>query len=113
MLKLVDTFSVLARELSQSLQNEGYEALADQIDAALIKRVTFDKEANAGHIYVEPSRTLNVTEANIVGVRHGKTIPVETQFWTNIDTDNFDRVVGIEILDPGVLEAELSRCAFG
>jgi hypothetical protein len=80
MLKLIDTFPVLTRELSQSLRNTGREALADQIDAALIARITFDKESNAGYIYVEPSRTLNLVETSIVGVRHGETIPVETQF---------------------------------
>jgi len=44
-------------------------------------------------------------------VCHGETIPVETQFWTNIDTDNFGRLVGIEILNPGVLKIELSKRA--
>ena len=113
MLKLIETFPVLTRELSQSLRNEGRETLAEQIDAALITRITFDEAANAGYIYVEPSRALNVIETNIVGVSHGGTIPVETQFWTNIDTDNFDRLVGIEILNPGALKSDLSKRAIG
>jgi uncharacterized protein YuzE len=111
MLKLIETFPVLTRELSQSLRNEGRQTLAEQIDAALITRITFDEAANAGYIYVEPSRALNVIETNIVGVRHGETIPVKTQFWTNIDTDNFDRLVGVEILNPGALKSELSKRA--
>ena len=111
MSKLIDTFPVLTRELSQSLHNAGREALADQIDTALITRITFDSEANAGYIYLAPSRQLNVVETNIVGVRQGETIPVETQFWTNIDIDNFGRLVGIEILNPGILTFELSRRA--
>jgi len=111
MSKLIDTFPVLTLVLLQSLRNAGREALADQIDAALITRITFDSEANAGYIYLESSRQLNVVETNIVGVRHGETIPVETQFLTNIDTDNFGRLVGIEILNPGVLKIELSKRA--
>ena len=113
MLKLIEMFPVLTRELSQSLRNEGRQTLAEQIETALITRITFDEAANAGYIYVEPSRALNVIETNIVGVRHGETIPVEMQFWTNIDTDNFDRLVGIEILNPGALKSELSKGASG
>jgi hypothetical protein len=113
MLKLVDTFPLLASELAQSLREAGREALAEQIEAATIARVTFDNAANAGYVYLEPSRTLNVVETNVIGVRHGETVPVETQFWTNIDTDNFDRLTGIEILDPRALKAELRRHANG
>ena len=91
----------------KSLRATGRAGLAEQIEAAVIGRVSFDNAANAGYIYLEPSRNLNVVEANIVGTRHGETIPVETQFWTTIDTDNFDRILGIEILDPGSLKAEL------
>jgi hypothetical protein len=113
MSKLVDTFPVLAGELAQSLRAMGREVLAEQIVGATIARVTFDNAANAGYVYLEPSRTLNVVEENVVGVHHGETVPVETQFWTNIDTDNFDRLTGIEILDPRELKAELRRRAKG
>jgi len=62
----------------------GRARLADQIDAAAVARVTFDDAANAGYIYVHPSRELNVVETNIMGVRHGETLEVETPYWTNI-----------------------------
>jgi uncharacterized protein YuzE len=75
------------------------------VDTATIARVTFDDSANAGYIYVQPSRELNVVETNIVGVQHGETLEVETRYWTNIDTDNFGRLAGIEILAPGDLKA--------
>lgn len=109
MSKLVDTFPILASELAQSLHEAGRDTLAQQIQGATIARVTFDSVANAGYVCLEPSGTLNVVETNIVGVRHGETIPVETQFWTNIDTDNFDRLTGIEVLDPRELTAELKH----
>ena len=95
----------------KSLRAMGRIELAEQIEVAIIGRVSFDNAANAGYVYLEPSRELNVVEANIVGTRHGATIPVETQFWTNIDMDNFDRILGIEILDPGALKTELRRRA--
>ena len=89
----------------------GRAPLADQVDTATIARVTFDDSANAGYIYVQPPCELNVVETNIVGVRHGETLEVETRYWTNIDTDNYGRLVGIEILTPGDLKAELRKYA--
>ena len=113
MLKLIDTFPTIAHELVEALRGSGRPALAEQIELAVIGRVTFDNAANAGYIYVEPTRNLNVVEANVIDTRHGETIPVETQFWTNVDTDNFNRIFGIEILDPGSLKTELRRLASG
>ena len=111
MTKLVDTFPVLAREVSRSLRALGRTELAQQVDDAIVSRVTFDESAGAGYVYVEPTRALNVVEANIIGARHGETITVETQFDAVIDADNFERLMGIEILAPGVLAAELKRRA--
>ncbi len=113
MSSLVELFPSLAAELSQRLRAEGRAPLADQIDGAVIDGVTFDEAANAGYIYLRPSRDSNVVEYNIVGVRHGDTIEVEMRYWTNIDTDNFDRVVGIEILVPGDIKDGLRRHANG
>jgi len=113
MAKLIDILPDLARELVASLRSVGNEEVADQIDSAVVRTVSFDAEANAGYVALEPSRQLNVVEANVIGVRLplGQTIPVETQFWTTIAMDNFGRVVGIEILSPGALKSELERGA--
>ena len=113
MSSLTETFPALARALSQRLRAAGRTALAEQVAGAVIDRVTFDDAANAGYIYVRPSREANVVDVNIVGIRHGETIEVETQYWTNIDTDNLGRLVGIEILAPRELNDELRRCAAG
>jgi hypothetical protein len=110
---LVAVFPSLVSELSRGLRAAGRASLADQVDAAAIARVTFDVSANAGYIYVKPSRELNVVETNIVGVRHGETLEVETGYWTYIDTDNFGRLSGIEILAPGDLRDELRKYADG
>ena len=110
---LIESFPSLAAELSRQLRLVGRAPLADQIDAAAIARVTFDTAANAGYIYVQPSRELNVVETTIVGVRHGETLEVETPYWTNVDTDNFGRLVGIEILAPGDMKDELRKHADG
>jgi uncharacterized protein YuzE len=113
MSSLIESFPTLAAELSRQLCLAGRVPLADQIDTAAIARVTFDDAANAGYIYVQPSRELNVMETNIVGVRHGETLEVETPYRTNIDTDNFGRLMGIEILAPGDIKDELRKHAHG
>jgi uncharacterized protein YuzE len=104
---------VLARKVAESLRALGRAELAQQIEEAVVSSVTFDNSASAGYIYVEPSRVLNVVEANVIGARHGETITVNTEFDAVIDTDNFARVTGIEILAPGILKAELRRRASG
>ncbi len=106
---LIESFPSLAAELSRQLRLAGRAQLADQIDVAAIARVTFDDSASAGYIYVQPLRELNVVEMNIVGVRHGETLKVETPYWTNIDIDNFGRLAGIEVLAPGDIEDELRK----
>ncbi|HET9268568.1 MAG TPA: hypothetical protein VFO31_10405 [Vicinamibacterales bacterium] len=111
MIKLVDVFPALANQLAQSLRAEGLDSLAEQVNAAVVQRVTFDESVNAGYIHVVPARALNVVEANIIGVRHGRAIDVETEYGAVIDIDNFERLSGIEILAPGVLAAELKRRA--
>src|SRR5438128_2596455 len=108
---LGEAFPSLALELSRALREGGRASLAEQVDHAIIDRVTFDESANAGYIYLRPFRELNVVESNIIGVRHGETIEVETQYWTNIDTDNLDRLAGVEVLAPGDLKNELMRRA--
>jgi uncharacterized protein YuzE len=111
MSSLVEAFPSLVSELSQSLRASERVTLAEQIQMAAIARVTFDEDANAGYIYVQPSRELNVVEERVMGVRHGDTIEMETRYWTNVDTDNFDRLVGIEILAPGDIKSELQKRA--
>ena len=78
---------------------------------ASVTRVTFDGSANAAYIYVEESRPLSVVEQNVIGVCHGETIPVECRYWVNLDTDNFGRLTGIEILNPGNLISDIKKRA--
>jgi uncharacterized protein YuzE len=111
MLKLVDAFPSLAKELSQWLREADQDLLAEQIDHAEIAKVTFDNEANAGYIYIEPSQLLTVVESDMVEEDQGESIAVGTQYWTNIDTDNLGRIVRIEILDPRDLKPELKKLA--
>jgi uncharacterized protein YuzE len=111
MIPLTEAFPSLVRELVQQLRAGSHATLADQVDSAIISKVTFDPDANAGYIYLRPSHDLNVVEKNIIGAKHRETKEVETQYWTMIDIDNFDRIVGIEVLSPGDIKASLMQHA--
>jgi hypothetical protein len=57
-------------------------------------------EAGCGTFHVAPSRPLNRVDQNIIGVRHGESIPLDlVAGLVVVDTDNFGRVTGIEVLD--------------
>jgi len=113
MIRLVEAFPALAAELARSLRAVGRAPLAQQVDEAAIASVTFDDAAHAGYIHVAPARALNVVEARVIGARYKESIPVDTPFDTVLDTDNFDRLTGIEVLAPGALTSELKRRARG
>lgn len=74
------------------------EDLIDQIHHARVVGVTFDPDADAAYIYVRAGRELNTVEQNVIGVKHAHTMAVPGDIWMNVDLDNFDRLMGIEIL---------------
>ena len=82
-----------------SLEAQGHSELAQQLVSLELSRWTHDPEADAMHLYLSGQRPLNVVEQNIVGVRHGECIELEDiDGIVVIDTDNFQRISGIEIL---------------
>ena len=111
MIPLTEAFPSLVRELVQQLRAGNHATLADQVDSAIISKVTFDPHADAGYIYLRPSHDLNVVEKNIIGAKHRETKEVDTPYWTMIDIDNFDRIVGIEVLSPGDIKSSLMQHA--
>lgn len=110
---LVQLFPSLASVLSRQLRLINRVSLANQIDAAKILKITFDKTADAAYIYLQPSPEFNAVQLNTVKVQHGETVEVETPYWTYIDIDNLGCLTGIEILTPGNLKDALSKYADG
>ena len=102
MVMLAEAFPALVEQLTKSLRADGHQNLEDQVQSAIASRITFDNAANAD---------LNVVETNLIGARITSSFEVKTSFWTVLDIDNFDRLVGIEILDPGPLVVELRNLA--
>jgi uncharacterized protein YuzE len=101
--KLADFLLQFTAELREILRAAGEVDIAAQLGSAEVISCSYDAECEAGYIKLESAQTLNVVELNVITVRHGRTIPVEHPYWVNVDTDNFNRVIGIEPLDaPGL-----------
>ena len=96
--EMTAVFPQVVRQLEAAFGKN--KAFIDQVRHAQVVRVTFDAETNAGYIYVRAGRELNAVERNIIGVKHGQTIEVPADLWMNIDLDNFERLMGVEILTP-------------
>ena len=95
-------FPSLLPDLLRALETEADAdaALSEQLKTCEVERVTFDSEADAGYIYLRPTRPLNVVEANIIRSRHNRTVTLDLEFGAYLDVDNFERVTGIELLHP-------------
>jgi uncharacterized protein YuzE len=98
----------LAEELRLALLAAGESELAEQVEGLVVRSCTYDSSCEAGYIYVEPPASLNIVEQNIIGVRHGRTISVQHSCDVYLDTDNFDRVTGIELLSAAKYSLQLS-----
>ena len=113
MISVQEKFPELVEALVEALEEADETDLSRQVREALANSVTFDSSANAAYLYLEPQQALNLVERNVTDQGIVKTIQVETPFWTVLDVDNFDRLVGIEILDPGSLKKGLREQASG
>ena len=86
-------------EAQASLQSQGHPELAQELATLELASWTHDPEADAMYLYLSGQAPLNVVEENIIGVRHGGCIELEElDGMVVLDTDNFQRIKGIEIL---------------
>jgi hypothetical protein len=97
-MKLIEALPEFSAELEACLSAVGREDVACQIKEVEIERYSYDDTCNAAYIYIKSPRPLNVVETNIIGLKHSETIPVEHEYGVNVDTDNFCRIRGIELL---------------
>jgi len=82
-----------------SLEAQEHAKLAKQLSVLELSRWTHDPEADAMYLYLSGQVPLNLVDQNIVGVRHGGCIELDDlDGMVVIDTDNFERITGIEIL---------------
>lgn len=93
--KLANFLPQFTVELCKLLHTAGEVDLTAQLGSAEVLSCSYDTECEVGYIKLESAQTFNVVELNVITVHHGRTIPVEHPYWVNIDTDNFNRVIGI------------------
>jgi hypothetical protein len=90
----------LAIDLSLELRATGRADLARELEACTIKAVSYDPEADAGLVALEPQRQLNTVERNVVGQKLGQVIPFSTVPCASLQLDNFGRVVAVDLVAP-------------
>ena len=107
--KITKALPDLVKEIVGVLAADGRKELADQLREATISRVAYDETSDAANIELGEARPLNAVEQNVIGVRHGETISIGTQYDVNLDTDNFGRLSSIEILSAKRLKKALKK----
>ena len=108
---LLEFLPQFAAELRSGLMALGEDHLASQVDDLAVYRCSYDDSGEAGYIRVKSLLKVNVVEQNLIGTRYGRTVPVTHSCDVYVDVDNFDRITGIEILEPASCAADL--LAFG
>jgi uncharacterized protein YuzE len=107
--KLCEALPEFSAELWASLAEAGYKDLAAQVADIEIERYTYDASCNAAYIYIRPAQDQGLFEKNINGIKHGEPISVEHPYCVNVDTDNFGRLTGIELLNGGEVARRLAE----
>ena len=94
-------------ELKEALEKQKRSEVIEQLSNLTINRFRLDEENNAMYIYVDGVRELNQIEKSLMSVRHKECITLEVPGMIVIDLDNFDRIIGIEVLDRPDIEEKM------
>ena len=110
MQRLADLLPEFARQVEDHLRQASGAELADQIPLVAVLRWTYDASADAGFIYVEPSRPLNIAERGLIKSFHSHSVELKgLPGWILVDVDNLGRITGIELLNRADIFSQLSR----
>ena len=90
----------LASDLASQLRATGRADLAVELEAATVRAVTFDPDADAGLIALEPPRELSVVERNAIGEKAGGGVPLSGSHHAYLEMDDFGRLIGVEVITP-------------
>lgn len=97
MAKIVELLPDFVAAVQASLEAQGHAELAQQL--VTLELSSWTHEADVMYLYLSGQAPLNWIKENIVGVRHGECIELEDlDGMIVIDTDNFHRIKGIEVL---------------
>lgn len=98
--KLIDAFPELTNAVVDGLNSDEQSDLIKQLQGALIRGVSYDIDADAASISLVAMYSPRAIQRNVFASAHGRRIPIECQFWTNLDIDHFGRITAIEIMHP-------------
>ncbi len=108
--RIAETLPELVSEIRRFLATAGKDDIAAQFGDLFISRWTFDPDDDAGYIFLGGQRPLNFVEQNVIGTRHGECIVVEAcEGMVVLDTDNFNRVTGVEFLNRKDIKQKLEN----
>jgi len=97
-------------EMKNALTELDRTDLVEMIHNLTLKHLTYDPEVDALYLYAGGTRSLNIVEKNIIGVKHGESIELKKCSGIVIlDTDNFGRISGIEIIGRKDIYEELKK----
>ena len=100
MARIADILPELIAQIRNELIADGRIDIADQLNELAIARWTHDRAGHAVYIYLSGQRSLNLVEETVIGTRHGECIGIHgCDGLVVLDTDNFKRVTGIEVLN--------------
>jgi hypothetical protein len=110
---LIDVFPSLTSTLINGLSASTQREFITQLQGALVRAVTFDLDTDTCNIALEAEQSPLGVRRHGGGARHAKRIPVECQYWANLDADPLGRILGIDILrpPPPLKEELLARAA--
>jgi len=91
-------FTELAFDLSLELRATGRADLARELEACIVKSVSYDPETDIGLIALEPQRQLSAVERNVIGQKLGQVISFSDAPYASLQLDNFGRIVAVELV---------------
>jgi len=92
------TFTELAFDLSLELRATGRADLARELEACIVKSVSYDPETDIGLIALEPQRQLSAVERNVIGQKLGQVISFSDAPYASLQLDNFGRIVAVALV---------------
>ena len=105
-------FPPLAFALATELRATGRADIARELEACIVKTVSYDSAADRGSIALEPPQKLNAVERNIVGQKLGQVIRFSRPRYASLQLDNFGRLIGVELVAaPPALSSALRQIA--
>lgn len=98
--KLMDLFPDLVSAVVNGLSSIDQGEFIKQLRGALVRGVEYDLDADCASISLTAVYSPRAVKRNVYASAHGRKIPIECQYWVNLDTDSFGRITAIEIMHP-------------